>query len=170
MEAELYPQTKSIAAIAARRRGFTAFETKRIGTDPERWIYESRPRGPGIEYAELYAADKDFVHHVEVTDLAVPILVVTCKREELPGDIPELFQIEPVTPSLFDIERAPRIKREKAPPEPVKFHSDIDPNELARAMVLLQQMQMKPAAPVANPSPPRQPTPDELAAKLFSSF
>jgi hypothetical protein len=118
----------------------------------------------------MYAADKDFVHHVEVTDLAVPILVVTCKREELPGDIPELFRIEPVTPSLFDIERAPRVKKEKPPEAPVQFHSNIDPNELARAMVLLQMMQATPATPVEMPSPTRQPTPDELAAKLFSSF
>lgn len=167
MEAEAYPQTKSIAAIAARRRGFTAFETKRVGTDPERWIFESRPRGPGIEYAEMYASDKDFVHHVEVTELAVPILVITCKREELPGDIPELFRIEPVTPSLFDVERAPRIKKEKAPEAPVQFHRNINPDELARAMVLLEQMKI---TPVASPSPARAPTPDELAAKLFSSF
>lgn len=171
MEEPAYPQTKSIAAMAARRNGHTAFETKRISTDPERWIFESRTRGPGIEFAELWSADKDYIHHVEITEHAIPILVVTCKREEITDDIPELFRIEPVTPSLFDIERAPRVKRERPAPEddrtPAQLHSNVDPAELARAMLILESLKTAPP-PVENPSPPRAPTPAELAAKLFS--
>jgi hypothetical protein len=174
MEEMLYAPTKTTAAIMARRRGCSAFETRRVKRDPDCWLFESRTRGPGIEYAELYASDKDFVHHVEITELAVPILVVTCRLDELPDDIPPLFKIEPVTPSLFDKERESRPKAPKLGPaartrnEPAQLVQNVDPDELARALLILDALNTPVAPPVEKASVSGGLTPEELAAKLFS--
>lgn len=102
--------SRSNAAKDAMRRGIRAFETMPIKLDPNAWTYEVRKDGPGIDYALEWAAGKDWVHHVELTALQIPVLVVTCFREEITEDIPKLFELRPLTPSLWEKggERSPR--------------------------------------------------------------
>jgi hypothetical protein len=94
---------RSGAAKAALARDITAFETYQPvpKADPNAWCYAEREPGPGTDYALLYAADKDWVHHCEVTEKKVPVLVVTVTKAELPNDIPKLFVVQPITPSLW---------------------------------------------------------------------
>lgn len=96
---------RSGAARAAMLRGIEAFETYQPvpKADPNAWCYEERENGPGIEYAKDFAEGKDWIHHVEITKLKVPVLVVNITKEELKDEeIPKLFEVRPITPSLWD--------------------------------------------------------------------
>lgn len=92
------------AAKAALKAGLRAFETMRMPGDPDKdhYGYEGRDDGPGIAYALLYAKGKEWVHHCEISAKKLPILVVSCCKDELPRDIPGLFILKPLTPSLWD--------------------------------------------------------------------
>lgn len=98
---------RSYAVKAAKDRGLIAFETYKPvpEIDPRCWTYEERPDGPGIQYAKEYAKGKDWIHHVEVTEAKVPVLVVTCTREELPTDIPAIFELRPMVHEIWEAER-----------------------------------------------------------------
>lgn len=105
--------SRSSAARHAVKSGLRAFECQRPfpSADPSAWTYASRPMGPGVEYAEMVAADFDFVHHIEMTEQAVPILVVTCSKEQLAEfTIPELFKVEPLTHDMWETETPYRAK------------------------------------------------------------
>ncbi len=93
--------TRTLAGRAALATGMP-FET--ICVDPARsyYTFEERDDGPGIKYAKLYARGKEWVSHAEVSLKKKPILIVTCTKSELPKDIPALFEIRPITPSLWD--------------------------------------------------------------------
>ena len=95
--------SRRLAAIHAMRKGLKAFQTFQPmpAADRNCWAFEERPEGPGIEYARMFAEGKDFIHHVEVDDKKIPILVVSCFREEIIEEIPSLFRIEPLTPELW---------------------------------------------------------------------
>jgi hypothetical protein len=171
MEA-VYAPTKTLAAICARRRGFRVFETRRVKLNPDAWLYEERPFGAGAEYAELYAKSVDFVHHIEMTETLTPILVVTCRKDELPDDIPELFKVVPVTPELFDAKREPKFKPPSIRPTlkiepnvPAALHQNIDPAKLAAALLFLNQLS---PPVVTQPILKNEMTASELAAQLFS--
>lgn len=94
--------SRSIAAKDAMRRGIKSFETMEVPAGQGAWTWEARREGPGIEYALDYAAGKDWIAWVELTELEVPILIITCLIEEIDEVIPELFGIRPITPELWD--------------------------------------------------------------------
>lgn len=97
--------SRSGAAMAAFKRDIKAFETYQPvpKADPSAWCYAVRDEGPGIEYARDFAEGKDWIHHVEITELKVPVLIVNITKEELKEeDIPKLFEVRPITPSLWD--------------------------------------------------------------------
>lgn len=97
--------SRSNAARHATRAGLRAFETMQVPLDPEAWTYEERQTGPGIDYALSWSEDKDWVHHVEITELAIPILIVTCFKHEITEDVPSLFELRPITPELWSKQR-----------------------------------------------------------------
>jgi hypothetical protein len=97
--------SRSGAAMAALKRGIKAFETYQPvpKADPSAWCYAERDEGPGIEYARDFAEGKEWIHHVEITELKVPVLIVNITKDELKEeDIPKLFEVRPITPSLWD--------------------------------------------------------------------
>lgn len=96
--------SRSRAADEAKRRGILAFETVQLvpHADKNCWGYEERDEGPALDYATLYAETKDWIHHVEVTLKRIPVLVVTVTKDELPPEIPALFELRPLTPSLWN--------------------------------------------------------------------
>jgi hypothetical protein len=90
------------AAKDATKRNIRAFETMTLAPlDPSAWTYEIRKDGPGIDYALAWAAGKNWIHHVEISKLQRPILVVTCFKEEITEEVPDIFDIKPITPSLW---------------------------------------------------------------------
>lgn len=93
--------TRSLAGRAGLASGMP-FET--ICVDPAKSLYryEARDEGPGIKYARLYAQGKDWIAWPEISLKRKPILIVHVTKAELPKDIPALFEIRPITPSLWD--------------------------------------------------------------------
>lgn len=102
MTDEVYYPTRTLAARAAMRSGFIAFECLPVG---EHWTFEGRKEGAGIELARTYAEGKDWINHCEITKTLTPILVVTCMREECDDDIPKLMQVLPVANSMWEPDR-----------------------------------------------------------------
>lgn len=99
--------SRSNAARHAIKRGLRAFETLQpVSSDPTCWTYEDRGDGPTIDYALAWSEGKDWVHHCEVTLKKIPVLIVTCLREEILEDVPALFEIRPLTPSMWEKEKA----------------------------------------------------------------
>lgn len=94
--------SRSNAARDAVRRGLPSFETMPIPNAPDGWTYEIRREGPGIEYARDFAQDKDWIAWVELTDLEIPVLIVTCFKDEIGEDVPDLFELRPITPELWE--------------------------------------------------------------------
>lgn len=94
--------SRSNAAKDAMRRGIRSFETMEVPVGQGAWTWEQRRDGPGIEYALSYAEDKDWVAWVELTELEIPILIVSCLIEEIEDIIPDLFGIRPITPELWE--------------------------------------------------------------------
>lgn len=98
-----YFNTRTQAADAARRIGHAHFQTFK---QPQGWKWASMPvPSPAIGYAQ----GKDFVawvetHHIDEgrTNGYRGVIVTTCSRDELPSDIPDHFEVQPITPSLWD--------------------------------------------------------------------
>lgn len=95
------------AAIKALRSGLKSFETYQPMPTVDRncWTFVERPDGPGVQYAQMFAEGRDWIHHVEVTEKLIPVLVVSCFREEILEEIPSLFEIRPLTPELWETAR-----------------------------------------------------------------
>lgn len=94
--------SRSNAARDAMRRGIRSFETMEVPAGQGAWTYEIRRDGPGIEYALDYAKGKDWIAWVELTELEVPLLIISCLIEEIDEVIPDLFGIRPITPELWE--------------------------------------------------------------------
>lgn len=96
--------SRATAAKAALRNGLRAFEcfVPKPHLDKNCWTYEERKFGPGVEFAETLMEQHDFIHHVEITDKAIPILVVTCFEHEIDEMFPDFVRVEPITPSLWE--------------------------------------------------------------------
>lgn len=109
--------TRSLAAKYALKSGMYAFECVGYGQG-DGLYYEvvSRRSNPMHEYAMLWAADKDYVHHVECSEDGFPIIVVTCMPGDVDKDTEDYFKIVPLTPSMLTIDRV-RIER-KSPIKP----------------------------------------------------
>lgn len=101
-----YP-TRCLAAIHAKRRGVLAFELVATG---DGWAIISHEDGPGAQYARDYASDpaRDWIHHTEIGNDKVPVLVVQVGRDELPNDIPDLFRVIPLCPETWQPDRVRR--------------------------------------------------------------
>lgn len=95
--------SRETAARAAHANGNAAFETVISDVSQEMWKYAIRIEGPGIEYARIFAEGKDWVHHVEVTEAGLGVLIVTCLKEEIPEVIPNVLRVRPITPSLWKL-------------------------------------------------------------------
>lgn len=93
--------TRSQAAKHAMKRGLTAFRC--FQNDDGTWTYREEIANKPLRDALKWAAQKDYVHHVEMENTA-PILIVTCLKEELATE-KIIFEMEPITPSLWDSHR-----------------------------------------------------------------
>lgn len=108
MSCSHFALSRSLSAEYAIRYGhLNCFETRKRPDGS--WMYVERQPSPQFDYAKMYAEGKDFVHHVEQNVDGTAILIVSCTREEITkGDaIPDMFLVEPITPSLFDTKRVP---------------------------------------------------------------
>lgn len=95
--------TRSGAARAAQKKGwksFTCFFDKKVNAWYNREVLLTNP---AVEWFE--ETKPDFVHHVEMNlydSILVPVLVVTCRQEEIRADeVPAGFKIEPLTRDLW---------------------------------------------------------------------
>ena len=117
--------SRSRAALHGIRAGWSAFRTfQPFPADKTAWTIKQQPEGPGIKFAKMFAEGKDFVHHCEVTDDAIPVLVVTCFREEIIEEIPEPLILEPITPELWAHNRDSYPRPRFAPPRLSQGNSD----------------------------------------------
>jgi len=98
--------TRSQVARQARRQNIECFHSVRLPNLGWRLI-NMEARSPTFGDALAYARTVDFVSHVEVMHIdggrqpgLRSVLVVTCRKDELPEGVP--FDVEPVTPSLWD--------------------------------------------------------------------
>lgn len=152
--------SRRLAAINAMRRGVKAFQCfmPMPTVDKKCWAYEERPDGPGIQYARMFAEGKEWIHHCEVTELVVPILVVSCLREEILEPIPELFKIEPLTPELWEAARReyPAVSPRRTPSlvanpdRPLPLPSGVAPRSKFADRALTDPPEGTASAPVAN--------------------
>lgn len=105
----MYP-SRSLAAKAAKKM-YDCFCTKPlpVGTG---WFFvgEDRPNAL-FKYAEAWAADKDYISHVEQDVNSVEI-VVRCFKKEIPDPVPQGCKYVPLTPSLWEAQT--RVKVAKA--------------------------------------------------------
>lgn len=114
--------SRSQAAAAAARvtapgEGFYTFDMPGANSSPggRIWKYLTH-RHPSPE-AEAWAKSREYVRHVECapndgfrTSTVTPVLVITCTLDEVPeADKVEAkslgYRFEPITPSLFQVER-----------------------------------------------------------------
>lgn len=93
--------TRAQAAAHAQKK-YRAFECVQYRAHANQWGFEERALDAGTEFAEMFAEDKDYINHVEITEDAVPLLVVTCFKHEIEDDIPEPLECVPITASLWD--------------------------------------------------------------------
>lgn len=99
--------TRSQCARKARREGFKAFRSLRIGN--EGWRLVTMPdTNPALDPAIAFADACDWVSHVEVHSVdegrkpgTRVVLVVTCFKDEIPETVPEGLDVEPITESLW---------------------------------------------------------------------
>lgn len=156
--------SRRLAAINAMRRGIKAFECfmPMPHVDKKCWSYREHPVGPGVEYARIFAEGKDYIHHVEINEKLIPILVVSCLREEILEEIPELFKIEPLTPELWEAARReyPDVSPRRTPSlvsnpdRPLPLPSGIAQRPESFDSARIQSPEGTAQAPVANgPSP-----------------
>lgn len=111
---------RSRAANYAIKKGWRSFRTfQPVPSDKKCWSVKEMPMGPGIEFAEIWSEGKDYVAWVEITDAAIPILIVTCFREEILEKLPNPLTMEPITPELWERNRS-EYPRPSLPPLPKK--------------------------------------------------
>lgn len=95
---------RSTAARAAARKSH-CFRTFPVSGG---WNFEEAIPTATFEYAVAWAADgKDYVSHVEQHNRSVEI-VVTCFKREIKDDVPQGCKFVPVTPSLWETQKAPK--------------------------------------------------------------
>jgi hypothetical protein len=115
--------SRAHTATYASKAGVVAFES--LPADGG-WRWQGRDPGPGLTYALLYARGKDWINHCEVRPNGKPILVVRVTKPELPGGIPALFELRPVTPSLWDRqEKRQHAPKPSRPVTPAPFRPDL---------------------------------------------
>lgn len=128
--------TRSQAAAHALATGMP-FETICVDKSQSFYQWEERDDGPGIKYARLYARGKEWISHAEISLKRKPILIVTCTKAELPKDVPELFELRPITPSLWEKQAKAKPAAPKAPPaHDAEFRPDLKYVPLARLQII----------------------------------
>lgn len=137
--------TRSMAAKHASKK-FRAFQTMPLPLDPTCWVYEERTYGDGAEIVHDWALDKPWVAWCEVTKIEQPVIIITCSKDEIESEVPDIFLIEPITPQAWERERLRQIRAET-------LKLEEDENEFV-ATVEPEQAQVSPtiAAPVATQS------------------
>lgn len=116
--ADRYYVTRSQAAAGAKKAGHEHFQTVKM---PQGWRWASMPV-PSPAYG--YAHDKDFIawietHHIDEgrSNGYKGVIIVTVTRDELPTDIPDHIEVQPITPSLWanSADASPQASRGRSP-------------------------------------------------------
>ncbi len=89
---------------AAARAGLVFFESVRPAdvTRKHLWQLEERDPTAAHDYATAWAKPYDWISHIEITPARRPVLVITVPLGEVPVKVPKDFDVQPVTPSLWE--------------------------------------------------------------------